>query len=98
MPNNEGFGIKITAAQIVDLAKVSKQIQSELNTIKNLKVDINSVNTSGIKTSIQTAIKEAFQSAKVGKINVNASANVGKTNISGLQNYISGSFIWFGTL
>lgn len=89
MPNNEGFGIKITAAQIVDLAKVSKQIQSELNTIKNLKVDINSVNTSGIKTSIQTAIKEAFQSAKVGKVNVNATANVGKTSTAGLNNTAS---------
>ena len=89
MPNNDGFGIKITAAQIVDLAKVSKQIQSELNTIKDLKVNINSVDTSNIKTSIQTAIKEAFQSANVGKINVNATTNVGKASTAGLNNTAS---------
>lgn len=89
MPNNDGFGIKITAAQIVDLAKVSKQIQSELNTIKDLKVNINSVDTSNIKTSIQTAIKEAFQSANVGKINVNATTNVSKASTAGLNNTAS---------
>ena len=60
-------------------------IQSELNKIKNLKVNV-TVDTSNIKSSIQLAIKDAFQNAKLGNINVNTFTNIGNGTSKGLQN------------
>lgn len=58
--NDDDFGIKITAAQFANIKNVGKQIQKQLNELKDLKVDITKVNTDNIKKSITAAVKEAI--------------------------------------
>lgn len=82
MPSNDGFGVKITAAQIVDLTKVSKQIQNELDQIKNLSVNIDKVNTGNIKSSVEKAIKDTLKSTNIGNINLPSISTKGIGNIS----------------
>lgn len=60
MPNEEGFGIQIEVARL-GTDNITKQIQDQLNKIKNLSIKIDKVNTDNITKSIQSAVKDGYK-------------------------------------